>query len=300
MMAVAMPPYTSIVAYVDNAFAINLNLGNYTQLFADSQYVVAYLSSIKIALVSTLLTLLIGYPMAYVISRMSPSARNIAMLLVVPCVLMTLLWWMFDGLPGEGFSGLGPALLALVPFIIMFLVTSVTTLRERTSGTLERLLAMPMGKLDFLLGYAVARVPLRALARQVVGLAWVAVPLLAFQWVSTSWRTGVGVVGSFVALVLLAGLVTLTTRTTAMVDVVVRGAGWLRRFGVDPQRVGLMLALGIRSVHVVLGLAQEVREAQHARGLRSSPRAFAVPLIVRSLRHADRLGEALSARGVDD
>src|SRR5690606_5912111 len=82
-MAVAMPPYTSIVAYVDNAFTINLNLGNYTQLFADSQYVVAYLSSIKIALVSTLLTLLIGYPMAYVISRMSPSARNIAMLLVV-------------------------------------------------------------------------------------------------------------------------------------------------------------------------------------------------------------------------
>lgn len=151
-----------------------------------------------------------------------------------------------------------------------------------------------------LLGYAVARVPLRALARQVVGLAWVAVPLLAVQWVFASWRTGVGVVGSFVVLVLLAGLVTLTTRTTAMVDVVVRGAGWLRRFGVDPQRVGLMLALGIRSVHVVLGLAQEVREAQHARGLRSSPRAFAVPLIVRSLRHADRLGEALTARGVDD
>jgi ABC-2 type transport system permease protein len=78
------------------------------------------------------------------------------MLLVLPCALMSLLWWMFDGLPGEGFSSLGPALLALIPFIIMFLVTSVTTLRERTSGTLERLLAMPMGKLDFLLGYAVA------------------------------------------------------------------------------------------------------------------------------------------------
>ncbi|KGN41523.1 energy-coupling factor transporter transmembrane component T family protein [Knoellia aerolata] len=151
-----------------------------------------------------------------------------------------------------------------------------------------------------LAGYAVARLPLRALLRQVAGLAWVAVPLLVVQWVFASWRTGVGVVGSFVALVLLAGLVTLTTRTTAMVDVVVRVAGWLRWFGIDPQRVGLMLALGIRSVHVVLGLAQEVREAQHARGLRSSPRAFAVPLIVRSLRHADRLGEALSARGVDD
>lgn len=82
-MAVAMPPYTSIVAYVDNAFTVNLNLGNYAALFTDSQYVVAYLSSIKIAIISTVLTVFIGYPMAYVISRMSPSARNIAMMLVV-------------------------------------------------------------------------------------------------------------------------------------------------------------------------------------------------------------------------
>ncbi len=148
--------------------------------------------------------------------------------------------------------------------------------------------------------YAVARLPIRTLVRQLVGLAWIALPLLAFQWIFASWQTGVGVVGSFVSMVLLAGLVTLTTRTTAMVDVVVRMSGWLRRFGVDPERVGLMLALGIRSVHVVIGLAEEVREAQHARGLRASPRAFAVPLIVRSLRHADRLGEALTARGVDD
>ena len=91
-----------------------------------------------------------------VLTQLRRDHRTVAMLLVLPCALMTLLWWMFDGLPGEGFSSLGPALLALVPFIIMFLVTSVTTLRERTSGTLERLLAMPMGKLDFLLGYAVA------------------------------------------------------------------------------------------------------------------------------------------------
>ncbi len=91
-----------------------------------------------------------------VLTQLRRDHRTLAMLLVLPCALMSLLWWMFDGLPGEGFSSLGPALLALIPFIIMFLVTSVTTLRERTSGTLERLLAMPMGKLDFLLGYAVA------------------------------------------------------------------------------------------------------------------------------------------------
>ncbi|MCW2807820.1 MAG: antibiotic transporter permease [Marmoricola sp.] len=91
-----------------------------------------------------------------VLTQLRRDHRTLAMLLVLPCALMSVLWWMFHDLPGEGFSRLGPALLALIPFIIMFLVTSVTTLRERTSGTLERLLAMPMGKLDFLLGYALA------------------------------------------------------------------------------------------------------------------------------------------------
>ena len=88
-----------------------------------------------------------------VLNQIRRDHRTLAMLLVLPCALMTLLWWMFDDVT---FRALGPALLALFPFIIMFLVTSVTTLRERTSGTLERLLAMPMGKLDFLGGYALA------------------------------------------------------------------------------------------------------------------------------------------------
>jgi len=82
--------------------------------------------------------------------------RTLAMLLVLPCLLISLLWWMLDAVPGDPFDRLGPALLALFPFIVMFLVTSVTTLRERSGGTLERLLSMPMGKLDFLLGYAIA------------------------------------------------------------------------------------------------------------------------------------------------
>ncbi|MGI8887632.1 MAG: ABC transporter permease [Nocardioidaceae bacterium] len=81
--------------------------------------------------------------------------RTVAMLLLVPCVLLTLLWWMFDR-DAMAFDRLGPPLLAMFPFIVMFLVTSVTTLRERSSGTLERLLSMPMAKLDLLLGYAIA------------------------------------------------------------------------------------------------------------------------------------------------
>jgi ABC-2 type transport system permease protein len=91
-----------------------------------------------------------------VLIQLRRDRRTLVMLLVLPCVIMTLLWWMFVDQPGFGFSALAAALLALIPFIIMFLVTSVTTLRERTSGTLERLLAMPMGKGDFLVGYALA------------------------------------------------------------------------------------------------------------------------------------------------
>jgi ABC-2 type transport system permease protein len=82
--------------------------------------------------------------------------RTLAMLLILPCILIALLWWMFEDMPGNLFDRVGPALLAIFPVIVMFLVTSVTTLRERSSGTLERLLSMPMGKGDFLFGYALA------------------------------------------------------------------------------------------------------------------------------------------------
>ncbi|MBB3042773.1 ABC transporter permease [Nocardioides soli] len=91
---------------------------------------------------------------ARVLTQLRRDHRTLALLLVLPCLLITLLWWMFQDTPV--FDEVGPALLAMFPFIVMFLVTSVTTLRERSGGTLERLLTMPMGKLDFLLGYGVA------------------------------------------------------------------------------------------------------------------------------------------------
>ena len=99
-----------------------------------------------------------GAVAARVLTQLRRDHRTLAMLLVLPCLVLTLLWWMFGAgdAAEQGFSSLGPPLLALIPFIVMFLVTSVTTLRERSTGTLERLLSMPMGKLDFLGGYALA------------------------------------------------------------------------------------------------------------------------------------------------
>lgn len=90
-----------------------------------------------------------------VLLQLRADPRTVALLLVVPLVLLTLMRYVFNG-ERPVFDAVGGPLLALFPFISMFLVTSVAMLRERTSGTLERLLAMPMGRGDLLAGYALA------------------------------------------------------------------------------------------------------------------------------------------------
>jgi ABC-2 type transport system permease protein len=89
-----------------------------------------------------------------VLRQLRHDPRTIALMLVVPCVLVGLLAWVFQGT--ETFDAIGAPLLGIFPFVVMFLVTSIATLRERTSGTLERLLTMPLGRLDLLVGYALA------------------------------------------------------------------------------------------------------------------------------------------------
>lgn len=79
--------------------------------------------------------------------------RTVALLLLVPSALVGLLAWSLTNRPGS-FDGIGPRLLGVFPLTVMFLVTSVTTLRERTTGTLERLLTMPLAKAELVLGYA--------------------------------------------------------------------------------------------------------------------------------------------------
>ncbi|MFI5957133.1 ABC transporter permease [Cryptosporangium sp. NPDC051539] len=89
-----------------------------------------------------------------VLTQLLRDRRTVALLLIVPSVLMVLLRYVFNS--EQLFDRLAPALLGVFPFIVMFLVTSVAMLRERTSGTLERLLTTPLGKLDLLLGYGIA------------------------------------------------------------------------------------------------------------------------------------------------
>ncbi|WP_417554772.1 ABC transporter permease [Microbacterium sp.] len=90
-----------------------------------------------------------------VLQQLRHDPRSIALMLVAPSLLVGLFAWLFADKDGV-FDQFGGAILALFPFIVMFLITSITTLRERRSGTLERLMTTPLGKGDFILGYALA------------------------------------------------------------------------------------------------------------------------------------------------
>jgi ABC-2 type transport system permease protein len=90
-----------------------------------------------------------------VLHQLRRDRRTIALVLVVPPVLLALFKYVFDGQP-QTFDRIGPTLVGIFPFVTMFLVTSIAMLRERTTGTLERLMSMPLAKLDLLLGYGLA------------------------------------------------------------------------------------------------------------------------------------------------
>jgi len=90
-----------------------------------------------------------------VLSQLRHDRRTVALLFVIPPVLITILKYVFNG-ETEVFNYTAPILLGIFPMIMMFLITSIVTLRERTSGTLDRLMTLPISKLDFILGYAIA------------------------------------------------------------------------------------------------------------------------------------------------
>ena len=119
--------------------------------------------------------------------------RTIALIIAVPCVLQTLLKELFAGQP-QVFQHVGAPLLGLFPFVSMFVVTSVTMLRERTSGTLERLMTMPLRKIDLLLGYAGAFALLATIQATLVSL--LAFGLLGLNVAGPQWAVVVLAVGN--------------------------------------------------------------------------------------------------------
>lgn len=119
-----------------------------------------------------------------VLRQLSHDPRTVALLLLVPVLLLVLLHYVFDA-DRRAFDGIGASLLGIFPLVTMFLVTSIATLRERTSGTLERLLSMPLGKGDLIAGYALA-FGLLAVAQASVATG-VAVWLLDLDFAGSPW-----------------------------------------------------------------------------------------------------------------
>ncbi len=145
--------------------------------------------------------------------------------------------------------------------------------------------------------YPIAGVPLSAAGTELWRLRAVlvvlAVALAVFvspvaAWVST---------GRVAALLLLAALLTLTTRMSDLLAVLQRLLRPVRRVGIDPAAVSMAVSLTVTMVPVVAGFAQRVRDAERARGVRLGVRGV-VPLLVLTLRHADQVGDALAARGI--
>jgi biotin transport system permease protein len=150
------------------------------------------------------------------------------------------------------------------------------------------------------LGYVVARIPWRRIRPLLRTLVLLLVLIGVVQWWLLGPDRALVIALRLVAAIGVATLFTLTTRVDDLVGAVERGLGPFRRFGVDPERLGLLVGLTIQSVGTLSGIAGQVRAAARARGAGGSVTAFAVPFMIRTLRHADALGEALAARGWGD
>lgn len=119
-----------------------------------------------------------------VLRQLRRDPRTVALLLLVPSVLVTLLKYVFADRPLV-FQSVGGPMLGLFPFVTMFIVTSITMLRERVTGTLERLMTTPIAKLDLLLGYALAFALVAAVQAAIVSM--VAIWLLGLELARPAW-----------------------------------------------------------------------------------------------------------------
>jgi biotin transport system permease protein len=135
-------------------------------------------------------------------------------------------------------------------------------------------------------------------ARQLWSTRWLVVILVVTQVIFLSPADAFVNTTRVVSAVVLAGLLTLTTSSGALLDALETMLGPLRRFGVDPWRVSFTLLLTIALVPVIADLAGRIRDASRARDVRLGVRGI-VTLLVMSLRHADRVADAMVARGIE-
>ncbi|WP_211373397.1 energy-coupling factor transporter transmembrane component T family protein [Agromyces allii] len=191
--------------------------------------------------------------------------------------------------PGRSIVHRAPALVKLGLLAVFVTVAALVS-------SLAWLAAASVG---VVLLFALARVPARVALRQIVPILWVLAFAVPVQVLFGGWEAAAVMAVRLLVAVALAALYTLTTPVSETLDAMQALLRPLRRW-VDADRVGLALALTIRCVPLLADLVREVMEARRARGAEGSLLALAVPVIVRALRTAEHLGEALTARGFDD
>ena len=147
--------------------------------------------------------------------------------------------------------------------------------------------------------FRVARLPWRDTLHQLRPALIFLAPIFLFHVFITDWVLGLETVLRILVLLLLAVLVTLTTRLSDMIDVLEHAIRPLRHVGINPSKVGMMLSMVIRFIPLMMREAQEILEAQRARGLDRSAIALLVPLLIKTLKMADDLSDAIEARGYD-
>ncbi|MBN2752798.1 MAG: energy-coupling factor transporter transmembrane protein EcfT [Rhodospirillaceae bacterium] len=144
-----------------------------------------------------------------------------------------------------------------------------------------------------------AWLPLAPIVKQITPAATLIAALATFHIVVGDPVSAFLVTARLGTVILLAVALTLTTRVSAMVDALEYCFTPLKYIGINPAKTGLTLSLAIRFIPVLFTMVTEIREAQKARGLEGSLFAVVMPLLVRTLRMADDLAEAISARGYD-
>jgi len=148
--------------------------------------------------------------------------------------------------------------------------------------------------------YPLARLPLGETARAIAPVIVLVVAICGFQWFVAGPLAAATIGARIITLVLLAALVTLTTPFSAMIDTFARAAALARPLGVNPQKVGLAAALAVRFIPVLLADYREIQAARQARGARSPGLFAAGPLLIKTLRMAGTLADAVEARGFDN
>lgn len=185
----------------------------------------------------------------------------------------------------------GPKLLLVIAAVLAVSLLPSTWVAAAVAVVLPVLAYALAGLGDGMLG-------MRELARQLLAVRWVIVITLAGQLLFLGPESAVANTARVASAVVLAALLVLTTRVADLLDAVERGLRPLAALRIDPARTALLLTVTLSTVPVLARLARDVRDAQRARGARAGLRAFAVPFLVVAFKHADELGDAMTARGV--